>query len=97
MQEKQRLDAFLSDRLPDVSRAKLQSGIKEGLVRVNGKLQTKASQRVKQGDSIWCKLPPPQELDAVPEVGFYTSSSISGNILTHIFLAHVPSRKAVDY
>ena len=68
LQDKQRLDAFLSEKLPDVSRAKLQSGIKEGLVTVNGALQTKSSHRVRWGDNVRCKLPPQQELDAAPEV-----------------------------
>ena len=68
MQEKQRLDAFLSEKLPNVSRAKLQSGIKGGLVSINGLLQTKSSHKVKWGDNVRCKLPPQQELDAIPEV-----------------------------
>ena len=68
VQEKQRLDAFLSAQLPEVSRAKLQSGIKDGLVTVNGKAQKKVSHQIRWGDRVCCKLPPQVPLDAAPEV-----------------------------
>jgi len=65
--EKVRLDSFLSGQMPEVSRAKLQAGIKEGLVTVNAKVQTKVSHPIKRGDLICCQLPPPVQLDATPE------------------------------
>ena len=67
MQEKLRIDAFLSAQLPDASRAKLQSSIKSGLVTVNGQLLSKASYNVRLGDIIQCQLPPPRPMEAVPE------------------------------
>ncbi len=68
LQEKVRLDSYLSGQMPEVSRAKLQAGIKEGLVTINGRVQRKVSHPIKRGDLICCQLPPPAQLDAEPEV-----------------------------
>lgn len=57
--QKMRLDTYLSTRLEDASRAKIQSSIKEGLITVNGSLQLKASYVLKGGDMIQCTLLPP--------------------------------------
>lgn len=68
---KPRLDAYLAVRLPDASRAKIQSSIKEGLVTVNGAAVTKASHVVKSGDAVTCTLlpPPPQVRGSRPDCG----------------------------
>lgn len=47
MQGKLRLDAFLSARLPNASRARLQASIKQGLVLVNGRPGHKPSLSVR--------------------------------------------------
>eukprot|EP00897_Mesotaenium_endlicherianum_P004830 jgi/Mesen1/4375/ME000221S03491 len=65
--KKARLDAFVAQSMPHVSRARIQAAIKEGYVLLNGRLQTKAGQSVKAGDAVVCKLPPPPPLEAVPE------------------------------
>lgn len=49
--EKQRLDKFLVEQLPDLSRAKIQRLIEDGLVEVNGKRASKHF-FLKQGDIV---------------------------------------------
>ncbi|GGK75521.1 RluA family pseudouridine synthase [Rufibacter glacialis] len=62
-----RLDKFLMDRLPNVTRNKLQEAIKAESVRVNAQ-PTKASYKVKPFDVITVTLAtPPRETDVVPE------------------------------
>ncbi|RNI30220.1 RluA family pseudouridine synthase [Rufibacter immobilis] len=62
-----RLDKFLMDRLPNVTRNKLQDAIKAESVRINGNV-TKASYKVKPLDIITVTLAtPPRDTDVVPE------------------------------
>ena len=56
--EGQRLDIFLSETMPDISRSKIQTGIKEGFVFVNGK-SVKPSHILKLGDILTNPLPTP--------------------------------------
>lgn len=56
----ERLDAYLAEQLPDLSRARVQQLIKAGEVDVNGKA-TKPSYRVEAGDVVSLHLPPPVE------------------------------------
>lgn len=66
-QELLRIDKFLMDRLPNVTRNKVQSGIKDGFVKVNGEL-VKPNYKVHPGDSIHIYLPePPREDEVIPE------------------------------
>ena len=61
-----RLDRFLQDRHPRISRTVLQRHIKEGRVTVNG-LPTKASYVASAGDVIRITLPPPPPKEIVPD------------------------------
>lgn len=62
-----RVDKFLMDRLPNVTRNKIQSGIKDGFVKVNGEV-VKPNYRVHPGDAIHIYLPePPRDEEVVPE------------------------------
>ena len=62
-----RLDKFLMDRLPNVTRNKLQEGIRQGFVKVNDE-EIKPNYRVRPGDEIVVALPePPRDTDVVPE------------------------------
>ena len=55
------------DRLPNVTRNKLQEGIKKGFVKVNQN-EIKPNYRVRPGDEIVVALPePPRETEVVPE------------------------------
>ncbi|HXL46165.1 MAG TPA: S4 domain-containing protein, partial [Candidatus Binatia bacterium] len=61
-----RLDRWLSDRLPDLSRARLQALIRGGLVRVDG-VVLKAAHRLRGGERIEIEIPPPPDETLVPE------------------------------
>ncbi|MGC3942997.1 MAG: RluA family pseudouridine synthase [Chryseolinea sp.] len=62
-----RLDKFLMDRLPNVTRTKIQGGIEEGFIRVNERI-VKSNYRVHPADIITVSLPqPPRDTDVKPE------------------------------
>jgi len=61
-----RIDQFLVDRVPDLSRAAVQRLIDDGLVTVNSK-PTKASYKIKEGDQVVMVAPPEPVHDLVPE------------------------------
>ena len=62
-----RIDKFLVDRLPNVTRSKIQSGIKHQLVRVNENY-VKSNYKVHPGDVISISFPtPPRDDEVNPE------------------------------
>ena len=61
-----RLDKYLVDRVPWMSRTTIQGLIKEDAVMVNGRLP-KASTNLKLGDRIVMVLPPPPSTEIPPE------------------------------
>jgi 23S rRNA pseudouridine1911/1915/1917 synthase len=61
-----RLDVYLTERLPGVSRAAVQRLIKDGNVQVNGKAE-RPSYRTEPGDVIHARIPPSVPLDAAAE------------------------------
>ncbi len=62
-----RIDKFLMDRLPNVTRTKIQNGIHDGFVKVNDK-SIKPNYRVHPKDVITVSFPePPRDTDVVPE------------------------------
>lgn len=62
-----RIDKFLMDRLPNVTRTKVQNGIKDGYVKVND-LPVKPNYKVHPKDEISVLLPePPRDEEVVPE------------------------------
>lgn len=66
-QELLRIDKFLMDRLPNVTRNKVQAGIKEGFVKVNDGV-VKPNYKVHPGDDISVMFPePPRDSEVVPE------------------------------
>lgn len=58
--DSERLDRFVTDRLPDTSRSFVQRLIEAGGVSVNGQ-QSRPSQRVVSGDTIEVRVPRPEE------------------------------------
>ena len=64
--EGQRLDQYLVDLLPDLSRSRLGGLIRGGFVFVNG-TPSKAANRLKDGDRVTATIPPPEPLDIRPE------------------------------
>lgn len=66
-QELLRIDKFLMDRLPNVTRTKVQNGIKDGLVKVNGE-SIKPNYKVHPEDDISISFTePPRDEDVLPE------------------------------
>src|SRR5438105_2698763 len=61
-----RVDQYVVDRVPHLSRAGVQRLIDEGLVKVNGKV-IKASYRPKEGDIVEMVAPPEPVNEIVPE------------------------------
>ena len=62
-----RIDKFLMDRLPNVSRTKIQTALQEGFVKVNER-QVKPSYKVHPSDVITVSLPQPPRLnEVIPE------------------------------
>ena len=62
-----RLDKMLADAIEDFSRARLQALITALSVTVNGKVQTVARYKVKEGDEITVLIPPPEDASPVPQ------------------------------
>jgi len=65
----QRLDRYLSERHPEISRARWQEWIAAGQVRVNGQPVYKPAYRLQSGDVVDYTLPPdrPPDYDLTPE------------------------------
>ena len=62
-----RLDRWLSEHLPDISRSRLQKLIEEGNVKLNGQVCTSKKIQVARGDRLHLIIPVPQPLDLQPE------------------------------
>ncbi len=65
--QSQRLDKYLVDCLPDFSRSRLQSLIKDGKVTVNGLSAHKAGQMIEAISTVQISLPEPVSTALVPE------------------------------
>lgn len=66
-QDPLRIDKFLMDRLPNVTRSKIQTGIKDGFIKVNAE-GIKPNYKVHPGDAIQVYLPtPPRDEEVLPE------------------------------
>ena len=63
----ERLDRFLTSKLPDMSRARLQKIIADGNIRVNSVPITKSSQKMRFGESVHVIVPEPTPTDILPE------------------------------
>lgn len=66
-QKSLRVDRFLSEKIAHTSRNRIQQGIAEGFVRINGN-RIKSNYKVQPGDEIIISLPtPPPDTDIKPE------------------------------
>lgn len=63
----QRLDKFLVEQLPEFSRSRLQSLIKDGRVTVDGAIASKSGQSLDYESQIVVEIPPPQPAELVAE------------------------------
>lgn len=66
-QENERVDVYLTRFLPNVSRSKVQQGIRQGSVTVNQKVIDRPSHVLQAGDTIECRIMRPPPIEAVPE------------------------------
>ena len=64
--ENKRLDSFLSEITPDLSREKIQNYIKSGAVKINGQ-DKKPSYILKEGDKIEFEVPEDEDLTIKPQ------------------------------
>lgn len=65
-EEKKRLDVFIKEKIPELSRNRIQALIKESHILVNSK-SIKASYKIKKGDKIKVIIPPDEEIDIKPK------------------------------
>ncbi len=61
-----RLDIFLSQKLPDLTRSRIKNLIEDGLVSLNDR-PAKAGAKIKAGDRVSITIPAPQPIKAEPE------------------------------
>lgn len=66
-QENERVDVYITRFLPNVSRSKVQHGVREGMVSVNGKVLRRPSHTLQPRDVIVCRVMRPPPLEALPE------------------------------
>ena len=62
----QRVDKYLAERIPELSRSQAQRLIREGLVTVNGQ-STLPAYRVKEGECLTVRIPPKEKLALAAE------------------------------
>jgi 23S rRNA pseudouridine1911/1915/1917 synthase len=62
-----RIDSYLSQQLPDLSRSRLQKLIEEGNVQIDGKVCISKKMLVRQGDRIEITIAPTQPLNLLAE------------------------------
>lgn len=65
--DRQRLDKFLVNCLPDLSRTRIQALIEQGLVKVNGTAASKGGLMLDPGSQVVVTLPPPEPVDLLAE------------------------------
>lgn len=62
-----RLDLFLAEKWRDLTRSQVQRLIRKKYVLVNGEWKDK-NYRVKEREKVWLMIPPPQPLEAQPQI-----------------------------
>ena len=62
-----RIDRYLAEELPDLSRSRIQQLIEQGKVQVNGKVCTSKKINLKVGDRITLEIPEAQPLELTPQ------------------------------
>jgi 23S rRNA pseudouridine1911/1915/1917 synthase len=63
----QRLDRFLADRLPQMSRSRLQALVRGGCLRLGERVINEPGHRVKPGDRLTLAVPPPRAAEPEAE------------------------------
>lgn len=76
-----RLDQFLAERLPEFSRSRLQSLIRQGRATVNGIKVLRPSHELRRDDRVELSIPPAEPNRLVPEAGYLDVLYEDGNVL----------------
>lgn len=63
----QRLDRWLSQQLPQISRSRLQKLIEQGQVQVDGQICLEKRHLLQAGQQVQVQIPPVETLDLIPE------------------------------
>lgn len=63
----ERLDRWLADQVPDLSRSRIQKLIEQAQVQINGQICTSRKTNVQAGDRIQVTIPAAEPLDLTPE------------------------------
>ncbi|MEM8722772.1 MAG: RluA family pseudouridine synthase [Cyanobacteria bacterium P01_G01_bin.39] len=90
-QNSERLDRWLSENLPNISRSRIQKLIENGHVRINDQVCSSKKTKVVLGDSLDLAIPEPEKLDLTPE-------NIPLDILyedEHLIIINKPARMVV--
>ena len=66
-EEKERLDVFLTTRLAECSRSRIQGLIKDGFVKVGGETITKPGMDLETGEQVEIRIPPPIPSELIAE------------------------------
>ena len=64
-----RLDVVLADLLPELSRSRLASLVRDGCVHVEGRQVTRPSEKIREGQAIHVRIPDPAPAAAVGALG----------------------------
>jgi len=62
-----RLDAFVAERIPELTRSRVKKLLARGLVTIRGVREPKASRKLKAGEQVVVRVPPPEEVSLEPE------------------------------
>jgi 23S rRNA pseudouridine1911/1915/1917 synthase len=65
--EGERIDAFLSGQIPELSRSRIQKSIRAGELTVDGRSAGKPSRKVSEGEQVELVFSPPAPLEIEPE------------------------------
>lgn len=66
-QSAERLDRWLAEQLPDLSRSRIQKLIEQGQVQINGQVCSSRKASLHAGDRVRLHIPPAEPLDLQPE------------------------------
>ncbi len=63
----ERLDSFLSENIPELSRSRIQKAVRAGEVAVDGVAVTRVSRRIRENESIEIRFSPPRPMEILAE------------------------------
>jgi len=65
--EGERLDSFLTEKIPELSRSRIQKAVRAGEVAIDGTPAAKVSRRVRENESIEIRFSPPGPIEVAAE------------------------------